>query len=85
VARASAGTLGGTRHETLARPRLPDPAHRERVLSDADIDAFKAQSMALCDRFGSSRELSLARTKLDEAVFWMREHLRKVEAAGSSD
>jgi hypothetical protein len=40
------------------------------------IKAFHAQFMAFCDQLGSSRELSLAKTKMDEAAFWLREHLR---------
>ena len=30
-----------------------------------------------CDNLGSSRELSLAKTKIEEAVFWAVKHLTK--------
>jgi hypothetical protein len=31
----------------------------------------------LCDDIGESRELSLAKTKMEEAVFWAVKHLTK--------
>jgi hypothetical protein len=37
-----------------------------------DIDELRARCKAFCDAQGSSRSLSLARTKFDEAFFWLR-------------
>ncbi|HLZ78823.1 MAG TPA: hypothetical protein VKQ09_05740 [Sphingomonas sp.] len=55
--------------------------HQYRVLGDAE----KAQMLALKDagaaflaeieKIGSSRELSLAKTKVEEAVFWSVKHV----------
>lgn len=55
--------------------------HTYRVLSDAE----KAQMVAIKDRgaeflnliegIGGSRELSLARTKIEEAVMWAVKHI----------
>jgi hypothetical protein len=57
--------------------------HSYRVLSDtekAQMVAFKdagAAFLALCDGAGASRELSLARTKIEEAVMWAVKHVTK--------
>jgi hypothetical protein len=37
-----------------------------------DIDQLRAQCKKFCDMQNSSRSLSLARTKFDEAFFWLR-------------
>lgn len=55
--------------------------HTYRVLSDAEkaqMVAVKdkgAEFLALIDRLGPSRETSLARTKVEEAVMWAVKHL----------
>tara|TARA_R100001143_G_scaffold60459_1_gene59962 strand:- start:637 stop:1041 length:405 start_codon:yes stop_codon:yes gene_type:complete len=57
--------------------------HQYRVLSDAE----KAQMAELkdigqnfldaCDTIGTSRELSIAKTKMEEAVMWAVKHVTK--------
>jgi hypothetical protein len=55
--------------------------HEYRTLSDeekARIQAVKdagAHFLGLCQAAGASREISLARTKIEEAVFWAVKHL----------
>ena len=55
--------------------------HTYRVLSDeekAAVTWIKDTAAALskyCDEIGSSRELSLAKTKIEEAVFWAVKHV----------
>lgn len=55
--------------------------HGYRVLSDqekADMQAVKDQGLALWnsfDRIGTSREMSLAKTKIEEAVMWAVKHI----------
>ena len=50
--------------------------HQYKALSDADkanIQSIKDNGMMLwlfCDNLGNSRELSLAKTKIEEAVMW---------------
>lgn len=57
--------------------------HEYRVLSAEDkaqIGAIKdagAQFLAAVDSAGSSREISLARTKIEEAVFWAVKHVTR--------
>jgi len=55
--------------------------HKYRELSDeekANMVALKdmgATFIAACDALGQSRELSLAKTKIEEAVMWSVKHL----------
>ena len=55
--------------------------HEYRVLSDmekADMKTVKDDGLdfvALLDSIGSSRELSLAKTKIEEAVMWAVKHI----------
>ncbi len=55
--------------------------HQYRELSDDEkvvIERIKdlgAEFISLCDGTGSSRELSLAKTKIEEAVFWAVKHV----------
>jgi hypothetical protein len=57
--------------------------HQYRVLSDAekrDVLAVKdkgAELLELIEGFGSSRELSIAKTKTEEAVMWAVKHITK--------
>lgn len=57
--------------------------HEYRVLSDkekADMQVVKDLGLDLWNYFdgmGSSRELSLAKTKIEEAVMWAVKHLTK--------
>lgn len=57
--------------------------HNYRVLSDAEkvsmtqIKDAGAAFHSMCDSLGSSRELSLAKTKIEEAVMWAVKHLTK--------
>ncbi|RCK40470.1 DUF7681 family protein [Thalassospira xiamenensis] len=55
--------------------------HKYRVLSDAekqqmsDLKDKGAEFIALCQQTGESRELSLAITKIEEAVMWSVKHV----------
>lgn len=57
--------------------------HAYRVLSDeekAQMQAIKDGGLVLHDLFesiGSSRELSLAKTKIEEAVMWAVKHVTR--------
>jgi len=57
--------------------------HEYRVLTDgekATMKAFKdagAAFVVMCDEQGASRELSLAKTKMEEAIFWSVKHITK--------
>ena len=54
-----------------------------RVLSDAEIEqmqTIKNTGLAfhnLCNDIGQSRELSLAKTKIEEAVMWAVKHITR--------
>lgn len=55
--------------------------HAYRVLSDeekADMQMIKDKGLELhdlLDRIGGSREMSLAKTKVEEAVMWAVKHI----------
>ena len=55
--------------------------HQYKPLSESDqarVHQVKDVGRAffhLCDELGKSRELSLAKTKIEEAVFWAVKHL----------
>lgn len=55
--------------------------HEYRVLTDSEkqqMQAIKDQGLAFyscLDTLGSSREISLAKTKLEEAVMWAVKHI----------
>lgn len=57
--------------------------HEYRVLTDAEkaaMTTLKDQGLAFletCDALGTSRELALARTKMEEAVMWAVKHLTR--------
>lgn len=57
--------------------------HEYRVLSDEEKARMKAikdagaEFLALCSGLGTSRELSLAATKIEEAVFWAVKHVTR--------
>lgn len=57
--------------------------HQYRVLSDEEkqrMQSIKDLGLAffeLCDATGASRELSLAKTKIEEAVMWAVKHITK--------
>mgnify|MGYP000300698865 CR=1 FL=1 len=57
--------------------------HQYRVLSEgekAQMAAIKDAGLALhdlCEGVGASRELSLAKTKVEEAVMWAVKHITK--------
>lgn len=57
--------------------------HEYRVLSDeekAHMQAIKDQGLAFHDlltEIGDSRELSLAKTKVEEAVMWAVKHITR--------
>ena len=55
--------------------------HKYRVLSEAekaDMAALKDMGeafLAKCETLGQSRELSIAKTKMEEAVMWSVKHV----------
>lgn len=57
--------------------------HAYRVLSDEEklqmvaLKDLGAAFLAKCDEIGASRELSLAKTKIEEAVMWSVKHVTK--------
>lgn len=57
--------------------------HAYRVLSDEEkgqmqkIKDMGADFYAECDKIGQSRELSLAKTKIEEAVMWAVKHVTR--------
>lgn len=57
--------------------------HKYRVLSDeekkqmVEIKDAGAALISMCDEIGSSRELSIAKTKIEEAVMWAVKHVTK--------
>lgn len=57
--------------------------HEYRVLSDAEKRAMLnikdagVGFVTMCDSIGTSRELSLAKTKMEEAVMWAVKHITK--------
>jgi hypothetical protein len=57
--------------------------HEYRVLSDEEKAHMKLakdlglQAITLIDKLGSSRELSIAKTKIEEAVMWAVKHITR--------
>ena len=57
--------------------------HEYRVLTDIEKQQMKDLKdnglffVEMCDGIGQSRELSLAKTKMEEAVFWAVKHVTK--------
>jgi hypothetical protein len=57
--------------------------HEYRVLSDIEkaymkeIKDIGLDFIGHCDQIGSSREMSLAKTKMEEAVMWAVKHITK--------
>lgn len=55
--------------------------HKYRTLSEAEklnMQAIKDYGLGfheLCDQIGTSREMSLAKTKIEEAVMWAMKHI----------
>ena len=55
--------------------------HKYRVLTDAEkaqmteLKDMGAAFLAKCDEIGASREMSLAKTKIEEAVMWSVKHV----------
>ena len=72
-------------HTTKGEVGMPDDdnimRHQYRDLSDADklaMEKIKDMGSAfhtLIDTYGPSREISLAKTKVEEAVFWAVKHV----------
>jgi hypothetical protein len=57
--------------------------HEYRILSEEEkTQMLRVKDMGLalwqiCDEIGNSRELSLAKTKIEEAVMWAVKHITK--------
>lgn len=64
-----------------ARAENSPMRHKYRVLSDSEKSQMAAlktkgeELLALIDECGASRELSIARTKTEEAVMWAVKHV----------
>lgn len=69
--------------ESDARTANNAVRHTYRVLSDEEralmvaIKDAGAAFLTLCDSAGASRELSLAKTKIEEAVMWAVKHVTR--------
>ena len=61
----------------------PNIMDSQRPLSGAEVEHIRAindgghQFWLLCNGMGQSRELSLAKTKIEEAVMWAVKHITK--------
>ena len=68
------------RHAQIAAETKPQT--KEEFVQGAQKHLREARSAVryVCNTPGGSRELSLARTKLDEATFWLKMHLDGVVA-----
>jgi hypothetical protein len=57
--------------------------HEYRVLTDdekatmKDVKDMGLMFVTTCDKIGQSRELSLAKTRMEEAVFWAVKHVTR--------
>lgn len=57
--------------------------HEYRVLTEEEKEQMRSVKdigktyYDLCDRIGNSRELSLAKTKIEEAVMWTVKHITR--------
>ena len=55
--------------------------HQYRVLTDeekalmVEVKDLGAAFLTLCDRIGTSRELSIAKTNVEQAVMWAVKHI----------
>ena len=58
------------RHEY--RVLSEDEKEKMRLIKDSGVDFYR-----FCDEIGQSRELSLAKTKIEEAVMWAVKHITK--------
>ncbi|NEW96920.1 hypothetical protein [Rhodopseudomonas sp. BR0G17] len=67
--------------ESDARTANNTVRHQYRVLDDSEKAAMLkvkddgAELIAYLDRLGQSRELSIAKTKIEEAVMWAVKHI----------
>jgi hypothetical protein len=72
-----------TVEEATGKPTKDVMRREYRELTDIEkLDIGRIKDMGLdfineCDRIGESRELSLAKTKMEEAVFWAVKHLTR--------
>lgn len=69
--------------ESDARTANNAVRHQYRVLDDSEKAAMLkvkddgAELIAYLDRLGQSRELSIAKTKIEEAVMWAVKHITR--------
>lgn len=77
---AVAGTFPGNSERRVENNIM---RHNYRVLTEpekAQMGQVKDLGLMfhnLCDRIGSSRELNLAKTKIEEAVMWATKHITR--------
>ena len=60
---------------TVTHIRPPSAEEQDLQLISQHGDDFKAYTIELAQRYGASRELSIAQTKIDEAVMWLMKYL----------
>lgn len=63
-------------HEKGFRSEGRVPLPEEQTAAD-DIEALALEFCARIDRIGASRELSMAKTKIEEATMWANHHIRR--------
>jgi hypothetical protein len=55
----------------------PKPVSQEQQLMVAELQNLETDFVALCNRIGKSRELSLAVTHMEQAAMWALRHVLK--------
>ena len=71
-------TVDSTTDERMANNVM---RHKYRALTEAEklnMQAIKDAGLgfhALCEQIGDSREMAIAKTKIEEAVMWATKHL----------
>lgn len=76
---------GATRVDSASDERTVNNVmrHEYRVLSDLEKAQMKEikdkglEFVEFCDMLGASRELSIAKTKIEEAVMWAVKHITR--------
>jgi len=64
---------------TVTHIRQPSAEERDLALISQHGDDFQAYTIELASRYGAARELSIAQTKIDEAVMWLLKFVAKRE------
>ncbi|HDZ37530.1 MAG TPA: hypothetical protein ENH62_04455 [Marinobacter sp.] len=62
-------------------PQPPSAEEQDLALISQHGDDFQRYTIELAQRYGAARELSIAQTKIDEAVMWLLKYLANREGA----